>query len=82
MKLKEGLFGKMKKITKFYPTDAAKDPDNVLEQAIGEYTDLLIIGWDKEDMFSARSNLGLDKSDLLFLIETFKTKLMNGNYDD
>lgn len=71
----------MNDIVKFYPKDAAKDADNVLEQAIGQYSDVLIIGWDKEGNFDARATLGLkDGGDCLWLIETFKLKLMTGEF--
>ena len=38
----------MGKVSKIYPEGAAKNPDNVLEQAIGEYNEVCIIGYDKE----------------------------------
>lgn len=69
------------KVVKFYPADAAKDADNVLEQAIGNYSDVLIIGWDKDGNFDARATLGLkDGGDCLWLVETFKFKLLNGDF--
>lgn len=71
----------MTKIIKFYPKDAAKSADNVLELAVGNFSELLIIGWDKNGNFDARTTLGLkDGADLLWLVEVFKTKLMNGDY--
>ena len=73
----------MGEITKFYPRDAAKDPDNVLEQALGQYQELLIIGWDTEGQLDVRGTLGLrDGAEALWLVEAFKTKLMNGDYTD
>lgn len=69
----------MTDIVKFYPKDAAKDADNVLEQAVGVYDEVLIIGWDKEGNFNARATLGLkDGGDCLWLVETFKLKLLTG----
>lgn len=68
-------------VIKFYPKDAAKDADNVLEQAIGKYSDVLILGWDKNGSFDARATLGLkDGGDCLWLVEAFKFKLMNGDF--
>lgn len=68
-------------VEKFYPADAAKDADNVLEQAMGNYSEVLVLGWDKDGNFDARATLGLkDGADILWLIEVFKTKLMNGDY--
>lgn len=72
----------MTDIVKFYPKDAAKDADNVLEQAIGFYDEVLIIGWDKDGQFDARATLGLvDGGDCLWLVETFKFKLLNGEFN-
>lgn len=68
-------------IIKFYPRDAAKNADNVLEQAVGQYSEVLIIGWDKNGQFDARATLGLkDGADCLWLVEVFKHKLLNGDF--
>lgn len=68
-------------VVKFYPKDAAKDADAVLEQAVGGFSEVLVIGWDKDGILDARATLGLkDGGDLLWLIESFKAKLMNGDY--
>ena len=68
-------------VVKFYPKDAAKDADAVLEQAVGEFSEVVIIGWDKDGFLDARATLGLkDGGDILWLIESFKAKLMNGDY--
>lgn len=71
----------MSEVVKFYPADAAKDADNVLEQAMGQYSDVLVIGWGKNGEFDARATLGLsDGGDCLWLIETFRHKLMSGDF--
>ena len=68
-------------VVKFYPKDAAKDADAVLEQSLGGFSEVLVIGWDKEGFLDARATLGLkDGGDILWLIESFKTKLMAGDY--
>lgn len=38
----------------FYPKDAAKNPDNVLEKAIGNYDSLLIVGYDHSGVMQVR----------------------------
>ena len=68
-------------VVKFYPADAAKVADNVLEQAIGLYDEVLIIGYDKDGELDVRGTMGLaDGGAVLWLVECFKTKLMNGDY--
>lgn len=71
----------MSNVVKMYPANAAESADNVLEQSIGEFDQVLIIGWDKDGFLDARATIGLsDGGDMLWLIEAFKTKLMNGDY--
>ena len=70
-------------IIKFYPMNAAENPDNVLEQAIGDFASVLIIGWDKDGDLSARASLNLKGGpEVLWLLEAVKFKLMNGDYVD
>ena len=70
-------------VVKFYPADAAKSADNVLEQAIGCFDEVIIIGWDKSGDLDARATLGLKGGgDVLWLIEMFKHKLLSGDYCD
>jgi len=71
----------MTEIVKFYPKDAAKDADNVLEQAMGVYKDVILLGWDKDGHMEARATLGLkDGGDVIWLLEKFKLNLLNGAY--
>lgn len=57
-------------------------PDDVLDAANGVYDSVLIIGWNKGDYLEIRTSDNLStKSDLLYLIEVFKNRLMNGDYD-
>jgi hypothetical protein len=69
-------------VEKFYPADASKNPDNVLEQALGAYSDCLVLGWDADGNFDARCSQGLaDGGDMLWLLETFKAKLLDGEFN-
>ena len=68
-------------VVKFYAKDAAKVADNVLEQAMGVYDQVLVIGFDKDGELDARATMGLaDGGAVLWLVECFKAKLMNGDY--
>jgi hypothetical protein len=54
--------------------------DNVLDAAKGELTDCLVIGYDNnEDLYVACTHG--DKAQILLMINTFKHKLLNGDYD-
>lgn len=73
----------MTSITKLIPNNAADDPNNVLELAFGSYQDVLVIGWDQDGELDVRSSSGLtDGGDLLWLLETVKQKLMNGEFSN
>lgn len=69
-------------VVKLYPANAAKKADNVLEQAVGNFEDVLLIGWDHNGDLDARATLGLDNSKLVWLMEVFKAKLIRGDYMD
>lgn len=70
----------MDNVTKFYPKDAAKNPDAVLEQAVGEYESVFVIGWDKNGYLDPRASTNLKQEQILWLIETFKMKMLRGDY--
>jgi len=62
--------------------DAAKDPDVVLECALGNYGSVLVLGYDKDGFLDARASLNLDKKEIMWLISVFQHKLLNGDYTD
>lgn len=59
-----------------YMDGAAKNPDNVLRQAIGEYESVFILGYDKDGVMDARASTNLSRERILWLMETFKETLM------
>ena len=68
-------------IQKFYPADAAKNPDNVLELASGVYETVLILGFDKDGDIDCRASTNLTDRDALWLIEKFKSNMLSGVYN-
>lgn len=62
--------------------NAADDPDAILEQAKDDYESLLILGWGKDGYLDVRSTTNLKANELLWLIEVFKCKLINGDYSE
>lgn len=70
----------MAEVVKFYPANAAKNPDAVLEQAIGTYDQVFIIGYNKSDILDVRASLNFKMKDILFAIEVFRHKLLSGDY--
>lgn len=67
-------------IVKIYPQGSARNPDAVLEQAVGEYESVFVIGLDKEGALEVRSSTNLDHKEILWLMEVFKSKLLKGDY--
>lgn len=69
-------------VEKFYPADAAKDADNVLEQAMGVYKDVLVLGYTPEGRMDIRATLSFsDMTQVLWLLETFKHRMLRGDFD-
>lgn len=71
----------MSNITKLYPKDAAKNPDFVLEQAIGCYADVVIIGYNHDDELEVRSNTTFSEAEVMNAIKTFEHNYYGGMYD-
>jgi len=57
-----------------------KTPDEALKEAMGEMTDVFILGYDHDNRpyFSSTTS---DGGDLLWLIEMFKKMLLNGDLE-
>jgi hypothetical protein len=70
----------MSKIVKFYKKDAANDPDAVLEQAIGQYESVVVIGWDHHGDLDPRASMNLNQAQIHWLLSVFQQKLLNGDY--
>lgn len=70
----------MGEVIKIYPEGSAKNPDAVLEQAIGKYDQAFIIGYDKDGRMDVRASTNMSCRDILWLLESFKSKMLNGDY--
>jgi len=64
------------------PIRAALSPDNVLEQAKGQYESVLVLGYDHTGELDARASLNLKTTDIVFIVEMFKLLLLNGAYKE
>ena len=72
----------MTNITKveFKVGEISLDSDTVLEKAKGNYTSVLVVGWDAEGFLDVRSTNNLDQKDCLYLAQMFTHKLLDGEY--
>lgn len=66
----------MSNVTKLYPSNAADKADNVIEQAIGSYESILMIGYDNEGILDVRASTNIDRANLLWLIEKAKEMVL------
>lgn len=66
-----------------FPGDTRLDihPDKILEGAVGELVDVLVLGYNADGFFEVRAS-GTNKADLLMMVERFKFKLMSGDFDE
>ncbi len=67
-------------IVKFNKEKTAEFPDHVLEESKGNYKSVFVIGWDNDGILDVRSTTNLDQKEILWMIEVFKNKLLNGDY--
>ena len=58
------------------------NPDIVLDKAIGQFSEVFVLGYDKDGTLDARSSTNWDAKSILFAIECFKAKLLNGDYSE
>jgi hypothetical protein len=63
-------------------SDPARNPDVVLEKAKGQYESVVVIGYDNEGILDVRASTNQDAKSILFMMEQFKNKLLNGDYRD
>lgn len=69
-------------IYKLYPSNSAENPDLVLEQAVGQYGEVIIIGYDKNGQLDVRASTNWKTNEIIFALEAFKFKLFNGDYSE
>lgn len=72
----------MSNVINFYPKNAAKNPDAVLEQAAGVYDQVFVIGYDKDGALEVRASLNFKMRDIFFAMDAFRFKVLNGDYGD
>jgi hypothetical protein len=60
----------------------ALNPDEVLKQADGVYSEVVIIGYDKDGIFDLRSGGKANIAEVAFMLQTAIHKIMNGDYQD
>ena len=68
-------------VHKMYPSNSADNPDLVLEQAMGMYNEVLVLGWNTDDLLDAKCTNGMTDADILMMLEIFKKLLIEKNVD-
>ena len=72
----------MSNVVKLYPKGAAENPDAVLEQAVGVYDQVLVIGYGKNGDLEVRASLNFKMRDIFFALDAFKFMVLNGEYGE
>jgi len=62
------------------PILPALSADPVLEKALGQYQSVVVIGYNDEGELQAAASMNLRSHEILWLIESFKLRLLNGDY--
>lgn len=63
-------------VIKLYPKNAALNPDCVLEQAIGSYNEIVLVGYNKSGNLEARASTNIKRKDMLWMIEQLKILIL------
>lgn len=58
----------------------AQAPDNLLEMAVGNYKKVFVIGYDHDGLMDIRASTDMNHSDILWLLEVFKQRMLDGRY--
>lgn len=72
----------MADIIRLFPPGSARDADAVLEQSMHQFSEVLIIGYNKQGEFEARATLGLSAEAIIFLLQTMQYNIISGQYED
>jgi hypothetical protein len=71
----------MTNIIRFYPKDSGTNPDYILEQSIGQYESVVVIGFCKKcGELDTRASTNISFPEILWIIEQFRTFLLTGTY--
>jgi len=68
----------MSNVIRLMPEEATAN--EVLETCKDEFEQVLIIGWTKEDLMSAKSTSNLDVKDIIYMVEVFKSVLITAGH--
>ena len=68
----------MSNVIRLMPEEATAN--EVLETCKDEFEQVLIIGWTREDLMSAKSTSNLDVKDIIYMVEVFKSVLITAGH--
>ena len=55
--------------------------DEILEDAKDQYKEVLILGWDRDNIMRAKASSTLEVKDIIYIIEVFKQTLISSGYE-
>ena len=69
----------MSNVTKLRP---AEEPDEVLNAAIGEYEQVMVLGWNNRGNLDVRATLGMQAAECIYLMKLFEAVLLSEALDE
>lgn len=69
----------MSEVVKLFPS---KDPDHVLEEAVGAYRAVVVLGWNHDDEMDIRADLNLSVADAHLLMAIAQRYLVDHMVDE
>ena len=69
----------MSNVINIVPNKASAD--EIFEDCKGQFNEVLIIGWDHDNLMKAKSSSTLDIKDVVYMMEVFKQALISTGYD-
>ena len=70
------------KVVKFYAANAAENPDNVIEQAIGEFESIVLAGFDHSGVLDIRASTNISRERALWILEKAKMVVLSPDCDE
>ena len=70
----------MRNIVNIVPNNASAD--EIFDDCKGEFKEVLILGWDHDNLMKVKSSSSLDVKDIIYMCEIFKQVLLTSGYEN
>jgi len=70
----------MGELLKVYPDNAQKDPDKVLQCAVGDFSEVIVLGFNKDGHIEGRVSLELNEMDAYYLLQALAADILSNKF--